>query len=109
MVEEIRLGLTAWNRINFRHVLWSRPEFNLQNSFTRFSTLVFRSKSSTWALLDQENTVSRNYLFSRRYSRKMYVRTVVYYVETRISNFVNEYLRKNEKVHETVVAGSYGV
>ena len=40
--------------------------------------------------------------------KKLGVRVVNDYADTRISNFVIEYLRKNERFCETVFACSYG-
>ena len=41
--------------------------------------------------------------------KNVHVWVVFDYVETRVLNFAIEYLRENEKVHETFFACSYGV
>ena len=61
-----------------------------------------------WVPDKQSKMVSLKNSFSQRYSRKTWVRVVIDYTDTWFSIIVIEYLGKNDRVRETVLACSCG-
>ena len=87
-----------------KHKTWVQFKETVSRDFGHFFI-----KNSTWAPYEQAKRF-REFFGCRKDIREKRVSTVsiVDYADTRFSNFVIEYLHKNEKVRKTVFACSNG-